>query len=83
MNKHFANLGTAAVMDADCLTVGQYTEIDGQVLVLEKIDGIKVYWRPVTGKEMWLYRWDQISTGTKQVAAVLVAVAVALWWILR
>ena len=82
--EQFANLGTAAVLDADQLSVGQYTEIDGQVLVVTKIEGINVYFRPVTNRELWRYRWDSLNTIGKVLFGTLVFIVVfVLVWIIR
>ena len=82
--EHFASLGTAAVLDADQLSIGQYTEIDGQVFAVTKIEGINVYFRPVTKRELWKYRWNHAAPIEKiVVGAVVLFVCCVLWWILR
>jgi hypothetical protein len=80
MSDNYANLGTAAVLDPSQLRVGQYTEIDGQVLVVDKIvDDLHVYFRPVKGRELWLYRWRNLSTAG---IIVLCTVGVAVVWLI-
>jgi hypothetical protein len=79
----FANLGTAAVLDPDCLTVGQHTEIDGQLLVVEKIEGINVFFRPVTGWELWKHRLNQIQWTWYTIGFVVVVLASVVWCCLR
>jgi hypothetical protein len=59
--EQLVNLGSTAVLDADQISIGQFTEIDGQLLVVEKIEGINVYFRPVTGWKSWKYRWEKAS----------------------
>ena len=54
--EQFADLGSVAVMDAERLVVGSYVEMDGQVLVVDRIVGIRVYFRPVTRWELIRYR---------------------------
>lgn len=85
MNNQFLNLGTAAVLDAANLHVGSYTEIDGQVLVVENIvDDLHVYFRPVTGLELWRYRWSQLSMIGQTLAGTLaVLIIVMLFWLLK
>ena len=67
--EQFANLGNVAVMDADNLVVGSYVEMDGQVLVVDRIVGIHVYFRPVTRWELVRYRCT-----TKVVVVTLCAI---------
>jgi hypothetical protein len=55
--EQFADLGSVAVMDAERLVVGSYVDIDGQVLVVDRIvGGIHVYFRPLTRWELVRYR---------------------------
>ena len=76
--EQFANLGTAAVLDADQLSIGQFTEIDGRILVVEKIEGINVYFRPVTGWKSWKYRWAKAPLIVKLAIFTVVVVIGAL-----
>ena len=85
MPEQFINLGTAAVLDAKQLSVGQYTEIDGQVLKVTRIvDDLHVYFAPVTGRELWMYRWQNLS-GTGQILLGVTTgfVLIVLWWLLK
>jgi hypothetical protein len=60
--EQFANLGTAAVLDADKLAVGSHVKIDGQLFIVEKIiDDLHVYFRPVIGWELWQHRWNKLN----------------------
>ena len=72
------NLGTAAVLDADKLSVGQFTEINGQIFVVEKIEGINVYFLPVIGRKSWKYRWMKSSLIVKLAIFAAVIIVGAL-----
>ena len=61
MPEQFANLGTVAVLDANNLTVGCCVEIGSEVLMVDKIIGINVYFRPLTKWERIRYMWSQFS----------------------
>jgi hypothetical protein len=82
--KQYASLGTAAVLDADLLRPGMHTEINGEILVVEKIvDGVNVYFRPLTKWEKVQYRWSNFSTTKKTFVSLLVLMAVGLlyYWL--
>jgi len=82
MNEQFATLGTAAVLDAEKLIVGSTVEIDGEILVVTNIvDGIHVYFRPLTPKEKFRYRLHQLSTVRKLIIFFggILIVSVLLW----
>jgi hypothetical protein len=82
---HIANLGTAAVMDANKLVVGSYVEIDNEVLIVTNIvDHIHVYFRPLTTMERWQYRISQLSTiGKLLICAIVVGAVVIVFHIVR
>jgi hypothetical protein len=83
MSDQFINLGTAAVMDAERLSVGTYVEVYGRVLVVANIvDNLHVYWRPVTGWDLCKYRWNKMPLVQKIVIAVTV-VALLLGIVIR
>ena len=63
MSEKFIDLGTAAVLNAENLVVGQYVEIDGEVLkVNDIVDNLHVYLTPVHGVELLMYLWYNTST---------------------
>ena len=65
MKETIAELGTAAVLDADNLTVGQHANIGGMECVCSRIEGTEVTFRPLTTRERWLYFWSNQSTFMK------------------
>ena len=73
-----ANLGTVAVLDADNLLVGHYMEIEKQLFIVTKIDGINVFFRPLTRWEMWKYRWGKARLIVKLAIFVAVVIVGAL-----
>lgn len=77
--KQYQSLGTAAVLDADLLRPGVHIEIDGRIFVVEKIvDGVNVYFRPLTRWETIQYRWNNFNTVKKIFTFLLVLISVGL-----
>lgn len=80
--EHFTSLGTTAVLDPENLSVGSHIEIDGQVLVVDRIvNDLHVYFRPVSGWSLLKFRWSQFSPTKKGIAMALVlSITVVLLW---
>jgi hypothetical protein len=85
MSNQFAKLGTAAVLDADNLTVGSFIEIEKEILVVTKIvDTIHVYFRPATKLEQLRYYWSQFSFwGKTLICGILISLGVIIFYGLR
>jgi hypothetical protein len=62
MSEQFANLGTAAVLDAKNLVVGSHVKMGNEVFVVSRIvDDLHVYFRPLTKLERVQYFWSHLS----------------------
>jgi hypothetical protein len=56
VSDQFVSLGVSVVLDAENLVEGTYINIDGKLLVVQRIvDTQNVYVRPVVGLEYWRY----------------------------
>ena len=79
MSEKFANLGSVAVLDANNLVVGCCVDIGGEVLMVDKIIGINVYFRPLTKWERIRYTWSQFSLmGKCLICVILLSVGAIL-----
>ncbi len=59
MSEHFASLGAGVVLDPSNLTEGCYVAVGDEVMIVSRIEGNNVYFRPVLGWDLWCYRLRQ------------------------
>lgn len=74
------NLGVVAVLDAQKLSEGMHISIDGQILVVTRIEGEAVFIRPLSTRERWFenVKKYRLAIGILMVIGLFFAVRMVL-----
>lgn len=84
MSQHH-EIGVAAVLDADKLQVGNYVEIEGQLVKVDYMIGDAIYFKIITGPELWKFRvislWQKRKT--RLISCALIAMGAIIWYLTK